>query len=85
MEDNEILVSIHYRDNRGGIPGDVANEVPAEDMIEALDIASNIETWRDTSGRDIGFVLIWDEGEAVATFHSQEEALAAFNDATGRC
>ena len=85
MEHDEILVSIHYRDNEGGIPGDVANEVPAEDMLEALDIASNIETWRDASGRDIGFVLIWDGGDAVATFHNQDEALTAFNDATGRC
>lgn len=63
------------------VNGDIETikEIDAEDMIEALDIASNLSNWKG-----VGFVTIWNNAFVDAQFFAHTEAVDAHNAAIGR-
>jgi hypothetical protein len=54
-----------------------------EDGIDALDYASNADTWYLPT-LTAGFVTVWADAQCLHTFYSQEQAADAYNVAVGR-
>ena len=70
MSEHEFEVDAYYTD----APMSLACDAVAPDLFSALVFAASDGAWVDSSGRPTGFILVWKDGECIATFFSQAEA-----------